>query len=345
MQAPTPFLFEKENIIDFKIKKEITSNKNNNFLLFFDAESYSELNIKAIRDDFVKTIYSNKFSVKDIQQNKYFYQFDDLKEICDELSDRISKENISIIEETNSIIISIPLPSTKIKDIIFELPENEKSDKEMIKELINLVHEQKEQITKLQTELNDFKNEMSFLLNNYISKLDSLIINNNYYNSLLKNWISPNSKVKANLLYRLSRDGPEIDTFHKLCDNKGPKTLVLFYLKNGHKIGFFVNGFFDSVSQWKNDNNSFLFNLNQNKIFNKINNGTEAFNSKLKCGPSANGLGCNSGVKLNYIYLTIKNIDKYFKKASTILPREETTFIPEIEYEVIETEIFQIIIE
>ena len=49
MQAPTPF--EKKNSIDFKIKKEISSNKNNNFLLFFDTESYNEIYIKAIKDD------------------------------------------------------------------------------------------------------------------------------------------------------------------------------------------------------------------------------------------------------------------------------------------------------
>jgi len=80
----------------------------------------------------------------------------------------------------------------------------------------------------------------------YISNLDSLIINgNNNYNHYIKNWINPNSKIKANLLYRLSRDGPEISTFHKLCDYNGPAILVLFYLKNGEKVGFFVNGFFD----------------------------------------------------------------------------------------------------
>ena len=123
-----------------------------------------------------------------------------------------------------------------------------KSDKEIIKDLINLVHEQKEQINNIQNEFNNFKKEISFLLRNYISNLDSVIINNNNYNSSLKNWINPNSNIKANLLYRLSRDGPEISTFHRLCDNKGPNILVLFYLKNGYKIWFFANGFFDSIS-------------------------------------------------------------------------------------------------
>ena len=98
----------------------------------------------------------------------------------------------------------------------------------------------------------------------YISNLDSLIINgNNNSNHYIKNWISPNSKIKANLLYRLSRDGPEVSTFYELCDNKGPSTLVLFYLKNGEKIGFFINDFFESNTKYKYGKNSFIFNLNQ----------------------------------------------------------------------------------
>ena len=35
----------------------------------------------------------------------------------------------------------------------------------------------------------------------------------------LKNWINPNMKIKAELLYRMSRDGIEVETFHNLCYN------------------------------------------------------------------------------------------------------------------------------
>ena len=60
-----------------------------------------------------------------------------------------------------------------------------------------------------------------------IQNLDSLIIENNIkYNKILKNWINPNMKIKSELLYRMSRDGIETDTFHNLCDNKGP-TIIL----------------------------------------------------------------------------------------------------------------------
>jgi hypothetical protein len=327
----------------FELKKEVISNKNNKFLLLFSAETTTELNIKAIKDDdLIQKLYTNKFQVKEIQENKYFFQFDDLKEICEELSERISKETIKISEETNSIVISIPLPSSKIKEIIFELKENVVDDKQIIKDLFKLINEQKQEINNLKSELEDFKKEISFLTKDYITNLDSLIIKSNKDNLTLKNWINPDLNIRANLLYRLSQDGPEVSTFHELCDNKGP-TLTIFHLEIGYIVGFFVNYSFDSTSQWKDDDDSFLFNLNQNKKYKKRTDiHKSAFNSKAKCGPSANCLGCNTGETLNYIYHSVKNIDKAFENGSKILPSGSQQ--DEVEYKVKETEIFQITI-
>ena len=356
MQAPTPFHIEKsyqdqneinEDKLKFDLKKESISDKNNKFFLFFYTNNKTELSVKAIKDDLIQRIFTNQFPVNVIKENKYFIQFDDLKEICEEISERVEKEKMTLIEETNSIIISVPLPSSKIKEIIFELKEDEKSDKEIIKDLMKLNIEQKNEISNLKTELielNNFKKQISFLFKYIIINLDSIIIDNIVQNSTLKNWINPNKNIKANLLYRLSRDGSGIATYHNLCDNKGA-TLTLMHIKYiGYKIGFFVNSSFDSVSQWKQDNDSFLFNLNQNQIYNKNRHyRSPAFYCKKNCGPSANGLGCNPDKNLNFIYHTKARIDKYFENASKILPSKDRKE-DEIEYEVEDMEIFQIII-
>ena len=71
----------------------------------------------------------------------------------------------------------------------------------------------------------------------------------------------------------------------------------------------------------------------------------------MNCGPSANCLGCNDMVNLKYIYLS-NNINSVFKKGNKILPNideddeyeYEKKEMIETEYEVLETEIFQIII-
>ena len=109
-----------------------------------------------------------------------------------------------------------------------------------------------------------------FLLDNLcISNLDNLIIGNNIgYNRILKLWISPIKEIKSELLYRLSRDGEDISTFHKLCDNKGP-TLTLFHIEDGNKIGFYTPLSWDSNSQFKNDMETFMFNLNKEQKYKK----------------------------------------------------------------------------
>ena len=179
---------------------------------------------------------------------------------------------------------------------------------------------------------------MNILSKEYISNLDSSIIDNNKYNSTLKNWINPDMKIRANLLYKLSRDGPEISTFHKLCDNKGP-TLTLFHLKIGDKIGFYVDDSFDSTSGWKQNIFNFMFNLTQNQIYHKTIFNTYSFFCEKNCGPSVNGLGCNDNVNLNFIYHSAQAIDRLFINGTNILPSGNL----EKEYEVFETEIFQII--
>ena len=102
--------------------------------------------------------------------------------------------------------------------------------KKELNELKNLKTETNElnDLKKDIIELNNFKKEVSFLFRNYITNLDSIILDNIIQNS--KNSINPKENIKANLLYRLSRDGPEISTFHKFCDNKGA-TLTLIHAK------------------------------------------------------------------------------------------------------------------
>ena len=347
MEAPTPsFLLkpkENEEKIDFEIKKEVISDKNKKYLIVFEATS--SINIKAIHEDIINTVYEGKFTIEQIKKNKYFFQFDDLKEICEELKGRIENDKISLIETTNSIVISIPLPSSKIKEIVFELSLNDMNDKEKIKYLIEYIKEQKEEIEKFKKEIKDlteFKKEMSFLLNYYITNMDSLIINEMNKNITLKNWISPKYKIKSNLLYRLTRDGSEISTFHNLCDNKGP-TLSLFHLEIGDIIGFFVSKSFDSKSGWVKDDKCFIFNLSKNQICRKSSLKNQlSFYCKFNCGPSANGLGCNPDEKVDNLYHSANSIDTHFlNNASKLLPSEGV----EKRYKAIEIEIFQINID
>ena len=72
MEAPTPSSLlkpkENEEKIDFEIKKEVMSDKNKKYLIVFEATS--SINIKAIHEDIINTVYEGKFTIEQIKKNK-----------------------------------------------------------------------------------------------------------------------------------------------------------------------------------------------------------------------------------------------------------------------------------
>ena len=157
-------------------------------------------------------------------------------------------------ENLDGLNLFIYLPSTKIKEIKFELKEEQKNDKDKINDLNELIMKLQEEINNNKREINELKNivnnqsneinemkkKINFLtdyikIKDNIPELkDSRIINNNIeYIKSIKNWINPNVKINGELLYRMSRDGDKISKFHELCDNKGP-TLTLFETTDGN---------------------------------------------------------------------------------------------------------------
>ncbi|RIA96562.1 TLD-domain-containing protein, partial [Glomus cerebriforme] len=68
-----------------------------------------------------------------------------------------------------------------------------------------------------------------------------------------------NIPYKFNLIYRASRDGDTVATFHKKCDNKGA-TIVIAKIKNSEQI---IGGYnplqWDSSNSYKSTKDSFIF--------------------------------------------------------------------------------------
>jgi len=191
----------------------------------------------------------------------------------------------------------------------------------------------KNDVIELQEQLNILWNERK-----YINNLDSKIINDNEkYNEILKNWINPSGKINAELLYRLLRDGDKTSTFHELCDNRGP-TLSLFHVNDGNIVGIYTPLSWDSTTGWKNDIDTFIFNLNKNQKCKKL-----YPSCSINCYDSGGSLthhfGCQKS--MNSIVHNSKDINKKYDKGSEILPSNNQ----KKEYDLIETEIYKIIIE
>ena len=353
----------------FKLEIEINSDKNNVFSLILNADNYSYLNIKAFQKNYLfNKSFSNKFTVDKIKENRYFLNFEDLKEICNELSERIKNKEIKLIENANNLIFIISLPSTKIKEITFELNEEQKNDKDKINNLNELIIELKNELNELKSEINENKKEIKSLKNekhnqnNEIKKLkeqmksllkhieskeniselkNSLIINNNIeFFKLINNWINPNKKIEGELLYRLSRDGEQISTFHSLCDNKGP-TLTLFETKEGNKGGIYTPLSWDSNSNWKNDMETFIFNLNKNQKYKKLINDYSIYCYNTYGPWTYYGFGFYGNNQMRKIQHQGSNINSYYEKGAEILPNNSEA---NKWFEVQEVEVYKIMI-
>ena len=85
-----------------------------------------------------------------------------------------------------------------------------------------------------------------------------------------------------------------------------------------------------------NDMNTFLFNLNQNKKYEKINN-EDSIDCSKRLGPYAQGLGCNYGM-ISITHYS-QAINHYFKNSIDILPSKG---IYEVHYDLLELEVFKI---
>ena len=174
---------------------------------------------------------------------------------------------------------------------------------------------------------------------------DSLILNKNelYFNNLI-GWINPKNKITTKLLYRKSKDGDSYDTFHKLCDNQGA-TLILIKTNEKYIIGGFTPLNWDNeLSDWKDDNDTFLFNLTNNKIYNKSKKNHSIYCGKDQ-GPWFAFIGFRETGKKNmsqgeFLYKT-KDSDIYFKDINTIIPHKKENRYFDVE----EVEVYKIIFE
>ena len=138
----------------------------------------------------------------------------------------------------------------------------------------------------------------------------------------------------------MSDNGDQISKFHELCDNKGP-TLSLFHVKDGNKVGIFTPLSWDKNSGWKNDMEIFIFNLNKKTKYKKLNEGFSIYCAN-NFGPYTVFFGYHSTYSMKSIKVWCNDINRFYENSSGILPNNGENIK---EYEILETEVFKIIIE
>ena len=148
-------------------------------------------------------------------------------------------------------------------------------------------------------------------------------------------WIKEN--IKTELLYKLSDNGEEVSTFHKLCDNQGA-TLILFHTKEGKKVGMFTSLSWVSDSLSKEDKEAFVFDLNNNKKY-KIIKDISIYCDK-NCGPHISCLGYFQLPNMKKIII-FSSINQFYENGYDILDNNGR----ESNYDLDEIEVFKIFFE
>ncbi|XP_060064215.1 interferon-induced protein 44-like [Ylistrum balloti] len=106
----------------------------------------------------------------------------------------------------------------------------------------------------------------------------------------LSKWIDPTKRHKFILLYKISRDGCNANTFHNYCNNKGPTVTVLYNTDKSVYGGYTAENWTSNIT-YVDDAHAFLFKLEYNGKENPMkfptkNNGTNAMYNKESCGPT-----------------------------------------------------------
>ena len=116
--------------------------------------------------------------------------------------------------------------------------------------------------------------------------------------------------------------------------------MTLFHINDGNKVGIYTPLSWDSKSGWKHDMETFIFNLNKNQKYKKL----QSYGSALcvsSRGPCSADFGYDSTNSMKSIMHWSSGINRFYDKGSEILPSNNQ----DKKYDLLETEVYKIIIE
>ena len=233
------------------------------------TEQYNEINLNIeiknskltitcyYEKNFFRKTFTNSFTLEELKSNSSYYnQFGNERQLLDEIigNDLKGEEYIERNEETSdSIDLIIPVHGILTTKLIFELIEVKKTHKEILKEYMN--------VTK--------KYETKFTIENFESKI---LIGKDKEKEVIKFWINPNKKLRAQLLYHFhdivylnenkeikikALENETVKKFHSACDYKDK---ILMICKSKDQIfGGYTPLSFKSSNVYQYDSKVFCF--------------------------------------------------------------------------------------
>ena len=183
MEAPSP----KKDITFESFNLESNNHKIFNFI--FKNENNRSLCISAInKEDILFQYYEKIFILDSLKNIANFSLFNSIKEIYEEIIYLIKKKEkeIKVLENSNEILLKIPLEGLKFKEITFHLDEKKYDEKQnindlylIIKNLINKNNILESNQEKLEEKIKNLEKEINILKDYVKSKQNSNNDNNN----------------------------------------------------------------------------------------------------------------------------------------------------------------------
>ena len=258
-----------DNNEEEKYELTIISDKNHKIFLSIGIENSKLCFSCYYFEDYFKINFFKEFTLEELKKSlNYFKQFNNEREILEEINHNYLKGQEKIFEDENSekIKLVIPLPINSCKTIEFTLQKLKKTDQEILEEYKSVVSIYKDKFQ--------------------IKDLNSRIIMDTEQKEILKSLLSYYDKFKAKLLYsfyitytdediannlKKKKIPYSVKDFHTKCDNINS---ILVVCKSGDQIfGGYTPLQFKSNDSYGIDKNSFIFSLNRKeKYLKKIDN-------------------------------------------------------------------------
>ena len=282
-----PLESEEEEFIKPKDIKtlSIISDKNNNYDIEYYLSGNKIIFEGLTKNDIPQKKYKKSYSFNNIQSNKYFAMCENIKEVYEEINSQINerKNEIKIIEKKNSILLTFPLNTKKIKECNFEIDEIIPNINAQIKDIYSYINTLIKKIDKLEEKNNALETK-----NKILEKKNEVLEDNNnklekkidyIYKMLTKEEKFNNKTIHIGIMCNKCGINPIIGYRYKcsickdyeLCDDCAKKN----FLTNEHPHHFIIiaNEESEKKERKKNDDivyNYELFDKNPEKFTKKI---------------------------------------------------------------------------
>jgi len=253
--------------------------------------------------DLIQVEYSFNF-VDLVKTNKFYLQIkNEIESFKKEYYEKINYMKIEFSDVLKSIKNQFEVFKKEIEDKLFKFSNISNNNNNNIRNNNNnnIRNNNNNNNKNPNKEINNIQNNIDILdlkkeiekIKNKINEMNSLLKKEE--KNFLKDFISPNKNINFDLIFSSKEDGFDAETFHNKCNNYN-NTVTVILTENNEKIGGFTSLNWEGNGIDKNDDKTFIFDLNNRKVYKKLKKDKPSIFCHENRGPMF-GRPCDLGLK------------------------------------------------